>query len=115
MTAPLNTATPQTRKGKVLVVDDDKIVLRAATEILSREGYQVMAIDDAQKSGAAASYLVSNKGRVADALLAVTDARAAKSNKGTVKSMYEKLRGSAKKNVEEAVPRLAKLLEKHLK
>jgi two-component system response regulator HydG len=37
----------QTRKAKVLVVDDDKIVLRAASEILSREGYQVVAIDDA--------------------------------------------------------------------
>ncbi len=70
---------------------------------------------DAVKTGAPASYFTSNKGRVADALLAVTDARAAKSTKGTVKSMYEKLRGSAKKNVEEAVPRLSKLLEKHLK
>ena len=37
----------QTRKAKVLVVDDDKIVLRAVSEILSREGYQVVAIDDA--------------------------------------------------------------------
>ncbi|MFO0599219.1 MAG: sigma-54 dependent transcriptional regulator [Myxococcaceae bacterium] len=54
MNAPLNTATPQTRKAKVLVVDDDKIVLRAATEILSREGYQVMAIDDAVEGLAAA-------------------------------------------------------------
>jgi hypothetical protein len=61
------------------------------------------------------AFIVSNKGRVADALLAVTDERAARSNKGTVKSAYEKLRGSAKKNVEEAVPRLARLLEKHLK
>src|SRR5258708_27232403 len=33
--------------AKVLVVDDDKIVLRAASEILQREGYQVVAIDDA--------------------------------------------------------------------
>ena len=70
---------------------------------------------EAAKTPAPGSFLTSNKGRVADALLAVTDARAAKSNKGMVKSTYEKLRGSAKKNVEEAVPRLAKLLEKHLK
>lgn len=67
------------------------------------------------KSGNAASYLTSNKSKVADALLTVTDARAARSNKGLVKSTYEKLRPSAKKNVEEAVPRLARLLEKHLK
>ena len=38
---------PATRKAKVLVVDDDKIVLRAASEILQREGYTVVAIDDA--------------------------------------------------------------------
>ncbi|MEZ4300943.1 MAG: hypothetical protein R3B70_38770 [Polyangiaceae bacterium] len=71
--------------------------------------------EDAQKTGSPGSYLVSNKSRVADALLAVTDARAARSNKGTVKSAYEKLRGSAKKHVEEAVPRLSRVLEKHLK
>ncbi|HZH05015.1 MAG TPA: sigma-54 dependent transcriptional regulator, partial [Myxococcaceae bacterium] len=34
-------------KAKVLIVDDDKIVLRAASEILTREGYQVIAVDDA--------------------------------------------------------------------
>ncbi len=42
------------RKTKVLVVDDDKIVLRAVSEILSREGYQVVAIDDAVEGLAAA-------------------------------------------------------------
>ena len=70
---------------------------------------------EALKTSSPASYMVSNKGKVADALLEVTDERARKSNKGTVKGAYEKLRGSAKKNVEEAVPRLAKLLEKHVK
>jgi hypothetical protein len=71
--------------------------------------------DDAKKTGNATGYLLSNKSKVADALLSVTDARAARSNKGIVKGTYDKLRGSAKKNVEEAVPRLAKLLDKHLK
>ncbi len=42
------------KKAKVLVVDDDKIVLRAAQEILQREGYQVVAIDDAVEGLAAA-------------------------------------------------------------
>jgi DNA-binding NtrC family response regulator len=41
------------RANKVLVVDDDKIVLRAVTEILQREGYQVVAIDDAVEGLAA--------------------------------------------------------------
>ena len=71
--------------------------------------------EEAAKTASPSGHLVSNKSRVADALLAVTDARAAKSTKGMVKSTYERLRSSAKKNVEEAVPRLAKLLEKHVK
>ena len=41
------------RKAKVLVVDDDKVVLRAVSEILQREGYQVVAIDDAVEGLAA--------------------------------------------------------------
>jgi hypothetical protein len=32
---------------------------------------------------------------------------------GLVKGTYEKLRGTAKKNVEAAVPRVGKLIEKH--
>jgi two-component system response regulator HydG len=39
---------------KVLVVDDDRIVLRAVSEILQREGYQVLAIDDAVEALAVA-------------------------------------------------------------
>ncbi len=35
------------KKAKVLVVDDDPIVLRPPPQILTREGYQVVAIDDA--------------------------------------------------------------------
>lgn len=55
----------------------------------------------------------SNSGRVADALLSITDEKAARAKSGVAKSAYEKLRGSAKKNVEQAVPRLAKLIEKY--
>lgn len=58
-------------------------------------------------------YMAQNSGRVADALLAITDAKAQKSKSGAVKGAYEKLRGTAKKNVEAAVPRLGKMLEKH--
>jgi hypothetical protein len=50
---------------------------------------------------------------VADALLSVTDSKAKGAKSSVVRGTYEKLRGSAKKNVEEAVPRLAKLLQKH--
>jgi hypothetical protein len=55
----------------------------------------------------------SNTSRVADALLSITDAKAARARSGVAKSAYDKLRGSAKKNVEQAVPRLGKLVEKY--
>lgn len=68
---------------------------------------------DGVKDGKPVAYLVSNKSRVADALLSVTDGKAQSAKSSVVRGTYSKLRGSAKKNVEEAVPRLAKLIEKH--
>ena len=61
------------------------------------------------------AHLNSNKSRAADALLSVTDAKSKNAKSALVRSTYEKLRGSAKKHVEDAVPRLGKLLEKHAK
>lgn len=58
-------------------------------------------------------YFAANSGRVADALLAITDAKAKKAKSGVVKSAYDRLRGTAKKNVEQAIPRLGKMVEKH--
>jgi hypothetical protein len=58
-------------------------------------------------------YFSANAPRVADALLAITDARAEKVKSGVVKGTYDKLRGTAKKNVEAAVPRLGKMVEKY--
>jgi hypothetical protein len=57
-------------------------------------------------------YFVSNGTRVADALLTITDEKAKRSKSGMVKGTYEKLRGSAKKNVEAAVPRIGAMIEK---
>jgi hypothetical protein len=58
-------------------------------------------------------FFQANAARVADALLGITDEKAKRSKSGMVKGTYEKLRGSAKKNVEAAVPRLAAMIEKH--
>lgn len=60
-----------------------------------------------------AAHFASNSGRVADGLLAITDEKAKRTKSGVVKATYERLRGTAKKNVEAAVPRLGKLVEKH--
>jgi hypothetical protein len=64
-------------------------------------------------SGNPTRHLQTNRSRVADALLAVTDEKARRAKSGVVRGTYDKLRGTAKRNVEEAVPRLSKLLEKH--
>ncbi len=55
----------------------------------------------------------NNSGRVADALLAITDAKSQRAKSALVKGTYDKLRGQAKKNVEAAVPRLGKVIEKY--
>ena len=71
-------------------------------------------VDEAhQKNHAVGAFFGQHRSRVADALLAITDRRAQRSKLAGIKSAYEKLRGMAKKNVEDAVPRLAALVEKH--
>ena len=65
------------------------------------------------KSEPLGAYFTKNAGRAADALLAITDGKAARSKHALVKGTYERLRGTAKKNVEQAIPRLGKLIEKH--
>jgi hypothetical protein len=69
---------------------------------------------DAKKDAkTVSSFFSSNSARVADALLAITDAKAERSKSAVVKGTYEKLRGSAKKNVEAAVPRLGEVVQKY--
>ena len=67
----------------------------------------------AQKKRPAGAYLLENSSRVADALLHVTDTRAKSGKRPAIQSAYEKLRPMAKKQVEAATPRLARLFEKH--
>ena len=56
------------------------------------------------------SALLASKSRVADALLGVTDRRAAKSSHRTLRKAYEKLRPIAKGHVEEAIPGIGRTL-----
>jgi hypothetical protein len=59
-------------------------------------------------------HLAANGDRAADALLAITDARAARSSRAVIQKTYEKLRPTAKKHVSAAAPRLGDLLARHL-
>ena len=79
---------------------DGEVRLAAQTEALA-QGQSV------------SGYFAANSGAVAEALLAVTDGRAQKSEHGSVKGAYGKLRGSARKNVESAVPGLGQIIEKY--
>ena len=70
-----------------------------------------------QKNGGGqpfSAYLSGRSGEVAEKLLEVTDGRAQRAKNASVKKMYEKMRGSAKKHVEEAVPRLGRLIDRRL-
>jgi hypothetical protein len=70
--------------------------------------------EEAKSSGRSVrEHFGSNASRVADALLSITDDKAKRSKSAMVKGTYEKLRGSAKRNVEAAVPRLSAMIEKH--
>ena len=67
------------------------------------------------RGGSFESYLSSHSDGVAEALLGVTDGRAAKAESGALKKTYEKLRPYAKKNVEQAVPGVGRLIDRHVK
>jgi hypothetical protein len=68
------------------------------------------AVTQGVKPGA---HLRSKSGEAAEALLAITDARAQRAERAVIKKTYEKLRPTAKKHVEAAAPRLATLLDRH--
>jgi hypothetical protein len=66
-----------------------------------------------QKGVDVAQHLTGQASVVANALLAITDARAARHEGGPLKKGYEKLRPTAQKHVEQAVPRLAQLVKQY--
>lgn len=76
--------------------------------------YRSWADAPAESRGPLADALRKNEHQVADALLSITDQRAARSQHATVKSLYQKLRGAAKGHVIAALPRLARTIEPHL-
>ena len=68
---------------------------------------------EAVNNGNPVQYFAQRKGEVADELLQISDKRVEKSTRGMVKGAYAKLRPSAKTYVENGVPDLAKIINKH--
>src|SRR5258708_62833 len=66
------------------------------------------------KTSTLSDFMVARSDDVAEDLLSVTDARAEKTTHTTAKKMYLRMRDGAKRNVVEAIPDLAKMIEKNL-
>ncbi|MBN2195564.1 MAG: hypothetical protein JW751_22280 [Polyangiaceae bacterium] len=78
------------------------------------DALEPIAAEAAEKGQRAGPYLETNRSRVADALLAITDRKAQNAQNRAIKAAYERLRPTAKKHVEAAAPRLGRMMEKHL-
>lgn len=63
--------------------------------------------------GSLPDYLAGRSDEVSDALLGITDARAERSSRATIKKAYGKLRPQGKKHVQEALPGVGRIIEKH--
>jgi hypothetical protein len=69
---------------------------------------------DAQAKNEPVGALMNSRASdVADALLSISDDRARKSTNANLKKAYEKLRPTGKKHVEQAVPRIGRLIQKY--
>lgn len=90
-------------------------VKKVVTDLLPEfaEALEPLSVEAESKGVRTSQYFQQHSGRVADALLAITDGKAERSTNGLVKGTYKRLRPAAKKNVESAVPRLADLIETH--
>lgn len=65
-------------------------------------------------SGDLHDFFDRHRGEIADALLEVTDARAARASNKVMKKVYRSLRPSAREHTMAGVPRLAELIERHV-
>lgn len=68
----------------------------------------------AETRGPLLDALRRSESAVAEALLGITDRRAERSSHATVKSLYHKLRGTAKTHVIAALPGLSRTIQPHL-
>ena len=69
---------------------------------------------EATKPSSLTDFMIARGDDIAEDLLKVTDRRAEKTSHTTAKKMYGKMRDGAKRNVVEAIPDLAKMIEKHV-
>jgi hypothetical protein len=71
--------------------------------------------ESARAHGDVPAYFVQHGDSIAESLLRVTDQRSARSKNAAVKRAYDTLRPQAHKHTVEAMPRLARLIARHVK
>ncbi len=69
---------------------------------------------DPTRHGSLTDYLVANSSAVADLLLGVADSGARRTRVESARKLYTKMRPQAKKHVEQAMPRLGEVLQRHI-
>ena len=69
---------------------------------------------DPDRGEAFSAWAARRDSRIADDLLKITDDIIARSDKGAIKKIYKSLRGTAQRNVAEAVPRVGDLVARHV-
>lgn len=69
--------------------------------------------EQAKASGDINAHFVANSDAISEDLLAITDRRAQSSGNSVAVKLYNRLRGGAKAQVEQAMPRLAAFTERH--
>ena len=82
-------------------------------ECIEKLGFFEKEHADKRSSGPLSAYLVQERVRVSEALIAVTDARADTTKHKTAAKFYHRLRPSALAHVEQAIPDLAALVDKY--
>lgn len=65
-------------------------------------------------TGTFSSFLASHEQQACDALLAITDGKAARADQAVIRKTYETLRGQAEKHVKEALPGVGRLVERYM-
>lgn len=93
---------------------NESLVARATNSMLPQVCTALQPFFDAKGDQDFGAYLSTRRGEVADALLAVSDAKAASTSNAGAAKLYNGVRGKAKGHVEEAVPALGRALSAFL-
>ncbi|WP_288799203.1 DUF6918 family protein [Arsenicicoccus cauae] len=100
----------KTAYGAVKKVNDG-VVRRAVDGMLPDAAASLQPLWDARGDQAFASYLTAHGDQAADALLAISDTRAANPRHAAIATIYNGVRPKAKQLVVEALPRLGAAIE----